>query len=245
MAFTKEEAIAMVNAAEKYGRTLTIMQNRRFEKGIRALKELIRSGMIGKLGFVCADIFVPEDLNSIRNLLDKPMLQDNAIHTLDQARFLLDADPVTAYCHSFNPVGSKYRGDAAGVCIYEMSDGSVFCFRCMMGVTGCWTSWESEWRIVGSKGTALWDGINNPYCEVLTKESVHGHKRIEGTTSWDNQGRTQHGQGLAEMFQALIEGRKFETDCTDNIKSIFMVFAALESAEKAKKVYLKDIMGEG
>ncbi len=68
MAFTKEEAIAMVAAAEKYGRTLTIMQNRRYTKEIRKLKELICSGIIGKPGFVCADIFVPEDLSSIRNL---------------------------------------------------------------------------------------------------------------------------------------------------------------------------------
>lgn len=236
MAFAREEAISMVNAAEKYGRTLTVMQNRRYTKGIRALKELIRSGTIGKPGFICADIFVPEDLNSIRNLLEKPMLQDNAIHTFDQARFLLDADPVTVYCHSFNPAGSKYRGDAAGVCIYEMSDGTVFCFRCMMGVIGCRTSWESAWRIIGSRGTAIWDGVNNPYCEILSEDNIP--LRIEGTTSWDNHGRTQHGQGLAEMFQALIEGRKAETDCTDNIKSISMVFAALESSENGKKVFV-------
>ena len=38
------------------------------------------------------------------------------------------------------------------------------------------------------------------------------------------------------MFDALLEGRKAETDCSDNIKSMAMVFAALESAGAGKKV---------
>jgi CO dehydrogenase/acetyl-CoA synthase alpha subunit len=45
---------------------------------------------------------------------------------------------------------------------------------------------------------------------------------------------------LDEMFEALIAGRKAETDCSDNIKSMQMVFGALESAKTGKKVMLLD-----
>jgi hypothetical protein len=40
------------------------------------------------------------------------------------------------------------------------------------------------------------------------------------------------------MFAALREERKPETDCTDNVKSMVMVFGALESAKQGKRVLL-------
>ena len=40
------------------------------------------------------------------------------------------------------------------------------------------------------------------------------------------------------MFLALEEGRRAETDCRDNIKSMEMVFGAVESAKTGKKVLL-------
>jgi hypothetical protein len=40
------------------------------------------------------------------------------------------------------------------------------------------------------------------------------------------------------MFNALIGGYDTETVCTDNIKSIEMVFAAIESSRTGKKVML-------
>jgi hypothetical protein len=43
---------------------------------------------------------------------------------------------------------------------------------------------------------------------------------------------------LDEMFTALINNRKAETDCRDNIKSMAMVFGALKSAEEQRKVSL-------
>jgi hypothetical protein len=36
----------------------------------------------------------------------------------------------------------------------------------------------------------------------------------------------------------LFEGRKAETDCSDNIKSMAMVFGAIESAKTGKKIML-------
>ena len=41
---------------------------------------------------------------------------------------------------------------------------------------------------------------------------------------------------MKEFVEALQEGRKPETDCTDNIKSLAMVLAAVESAKAGKKV---------
>ena len=41
--------------------------------------------------------------------MESPLILDMAIHTFDQARFITGADPVSVYCHEFNPPGSWYK----------------------------------------------------------------------------------------------------------------------------------------
>ncbi|NLO82662.1 MAG: Gfo/Idh/MocA family oxidoreductase [Clostridiales bacterium] len=240
MACSMEEARDMVAAAERYGRMYAVMQNRRYLKQIRAFRELIVSGTIGKVGFVCADFFLGPHFGGFRDIMESPLILDMAIHTFDQARFIVNADPVSVYCHEFNPPGSWYKGNAAAVCIFEFSDGSVFCYRGSWCAQGAPTSWESSWRVTGSRGTAIWDGINPPYCEVVLpgqeEKFIYDAERVESSYTWD--GREGHEGCLDEMFNALLQGRKAETDCTDNIKSMAMVFGALESAKKGQKIML-------
>ena len=239
MALTRQQADLMIKTVKETGKVYNVLQHRRYVKGLRALKEIIASGVIGKPGFVCADIFVQGDISSIRNQLEKPMLMDNAVHTFDQARFILDSDPVSVYCASFNPEGSMYHGDAAGICIFEMNNGTVFDYRCQLGINGCLTSWESAWRVMGSKGTAMWDGEGDAYYEIpdsseAGKAGSYPYKKVIHKSTYN--GLEEHSGAIHEMFEALKEGRKAETDCEDNYRSIQMVFAAEESAELGRKV---------
>jgi len=230
----------MVAAADRSGKMYAVMQNRRYLKQIRAFRQLIESGVIGKPGFVCADFFLGPHFGGFREIMESPLILDMAIHTFDQARFITGADPVSVYCHEFNPSGSWYSGNAAAICIFEFSNGSVFCYRGSWCAQGAPTSWESSWRVTGSKGTAVWDGINPPYCEVVSPEKqdkfIYDVERVETSYSWD--GREGHEGCLDEMFNALLQERKPETDCRDNIKIMAMVFGALESAKKGRKVML-------
>lgn len=240
MASSMEEAREMLRWADKLGKSYAVMQNRRYLKNIRAFRDIIESGVIGRPGFICADFFIGPHFGGFREAMDSPLILDMAIHTFDQARFITGADAVSVYCHEFNPPGSWYRGNASAVCIFGMSDGSVFCYRGSWCAEGAPTSWESTWRVNGSKGTGLWDGINTPYAEVVDEEKETGfinpYKRVDASLTW--QGREGHEGCLDEMFNALIQGRKAETDCRDNINSMAMVFGALESAKTGRKVIL-------
>lgn len=238
MAASMADAREMAAVAQTEGRQYAIMQNRRYLKGIRALKDLIITDTIGQLGFVNADFFLGPHFGGFRDVMESPLLLDMAIHTFDQARFITGADPVSVYCHEFNPAGSWYAGNAAAICIFEMSDGSVFCYRGSWCAEGAPTSWESSWRITGSKGTAIWDGGEKPYAEVVKMSDQivfkQEYERVEAKAVYS--GQEGHAGCLDEMFEALIAGRDAETVCTDNIKSMAMVFGAIESAASGQKV---------
>ncbi|WP_338556423.1 Gfo/Idh/MocA family oxidoreductase [Paenibacillus sp. KS-LC4] len=245
LAESMEECLSLVKLAERTGYTHAVMQNRRYDGRIRALRKLLTDGHIGRTGFIGADFFIGAHFGGFRDAMSSPLLLDMAIHTFDQARYVSGANPVSVYCHEFNPPGSWYEGNAAALCIFEMSDGSLFNYRGSWCAEGAITSWEAQWRITGEYGTAIWDGNGEPYAEVVapsdqTGKFIRDYVRIEGGLVKLN--NEFHEGCLDEMFAALDEGRKPETDSSDNIYSMAMVLASLESARLGKKVLIADMM---
>ncbi|NOU94625.1 gfo/Idh/MocA family oxidoreductase [Paenibacillus sp. LMG 31456] len=245
MATSMEDASRLVKLAEKLGRTYAIMQNRRYLPQIRAFRDLVVSGGIGRVGFVNADFFLGPHFGGFRDVMESPLLLDMAIHTFDQARLITGKDPVSVYCHEFNPAGSWYEGNAAAICIFEYADGSVFCYRGSWCAEGSPTSWEAQWRVNGSNGTAIWDGATAPFAEIVEnsqeKAFANRFRRTEAELTWN--GQSGHAGCLDEMFAALEEGRKPETYCTDNLKSMAMVYGALQSAKEGRKIELAAWIG--
>src|SRR5665647_2654402 len=207
MAASIEEANELVQLAKESGKNYAIMQNRRYLKLMRSFRSVIEAGSIGSLGSIHADFFLGAHFGGFRDLMDSPLILDMAIHTFDQARFLIGADPISVYCHEFNPPGSWYKGNASAICIFEMSDGSVFTYQGSWCAEGFPTSWESTWRITGSKGTAIWDGTNAPYAEIVIPKPeqsfLNEFQRVEAPLTWE--GREGHQGCLDEMFAALLE----------------------------------------
>lgn len=245
LAETMEECNKIVELSERTGKAHAVMQNRRYDPRIRSLRNLIELGTIGRVGYIGASFFLGPHFGGFRDVMQSPLLLDMAIHTFDQARYISGANPVSVYCQEYNPPGSWYEGNAAAVCIFEMSDGSVFTYQGSWCAEGASTSWEADWRINGEKGTAIWDGHGMPYAEVvapgdLNNKFIREVVRVDGEAVEMN--RTFHHGCLDEMFLSLAEHRLAETDCRDNRYSMAMVFGALESARTGQKIELAEFM---
>jgi predicted dehydrogenase len=225
-----EQAADLIDAADRAGRRLSVMQNRRYLPTIRGLREAVTGGAIGTPGLVGVDFFRAPHFGGFRDEMDSPLLLDMAIHTFDATRFITGGRPVAATCTEFNPPGSWYRGAAAAFCTFELDGGTLVSYRGSWAATGFPTSWESAWRVVGSRGTALWDGESAPRAEV--EADGGGFERttreFDLSTAWE--GRTGHGGCIDEMLTALAEGRPAETDAHDNVRSLAMVLAAVASS---------------
>lgn len=239
MAVSLEDAKALVSLARQTGRVYAVMQNRRYHPQIRALTDLVQGGRIGTPGWAAADFFLGPHFGGFRDMMDHPLLLDMAIHTFDQARLILGQNPVSVYCHEFNPPGSWYRGNAAAAAIFEFAGGTVFTYQGAWCAEGAPTSWESSWRVVGSRGTAIWNGSDPPYAEVVGSDASDFQRpatRVESSLEWS--GRSGHFGCLDAMFDALARGTEPETAAADNIHSMAMVFGAIESAARGERIRL-------
>ena len=238
MAADLDSARAAVRVAEETGKTYAVMQNRRYTKPIRAYKELLNDKCVGKLAVLNADFYVGAHFGGFRDLMDSPLVLDMAIHTFDMARFLCGGNAVSVYCHESTPPWSWYKGAANAVCVFEMDNGCVFSYRGSWCAEGCPTEWEAEWRAVGEHGSAVWKGADDIYAELVSdprsNEFIRPVKRVCPAWTWE--GSSGHEGCLDAMFAAILSNSMPETRCQDNIRSMEMVFGALESASTGRKV---------
>jgi predicted dehydrogenase len=235
-----EKARRMVAAAQSAGRIYAVIQNRRYDPHIRRVRRLIASGALGQLTTLNSDFYIGAHFGGFRDQMRHVLLLDMAIHTFDAARLLSGADPVSVYCKEWNPAGSWYAHGASAVAIFEMSDGSVYTYRGSWCAEGAPTSWEADWRAVGTRGSARWDGGAGILAEVVAAPGgFHAElARLEAPPLAPEDGVGGHVGLIAEFVRCVRTGATPETICTDNIKSLAMVFGAIESAERGLPVQI-------
>ena len=240
MSDSMKNAQKMLKAADKSGKIYAVIQNRRYMDNIIAYKKLIDSGEIGEITTLNSDFYIGAHFGGFRDKMEHVLIVDMAIHSFDQARFISGKDPVSVYCQEWNPKGSWYAHGASAVVIFEMTDGVILTYRGSWCSEGMNTSWECDWRAVGSKGSCIWDGKD--LIKGQARNGEEGFFRPQKDFTVPVEKKLVHG-GHAGVIREFIDcvktGATPQTVCHDNVKSLAMVHAAVKSAETGKKVAIK------
>ncbi len=235
MAANMQQAREMVAASEKAGKLYMVSQSRRYDARLHAFRQLVAE-QTGPLGILNSDFYIGAHFGGFRDEMASVLLLDMAIHTLDAARYVSHADPISVYCEEFNPEWSWYKGASSATALFEMTGGLRYTYRGSWSSEGRDTSWEAEWRAVGPRGTALWDGSGAPTAGIVT--GTEGFTRqseiVDGVVRHD--APPGIAGSLADFLNALETGRTPMGECHDNIKSLAMVFAAIESSATGRRV---------
>jgi predicted dehydrogenase len=233
-----DSAREIVAAAERADKLFAVIQNRRYHPSIRRLSRFLRIGTLGQITTVNSDFYIGAHFGGFRDHMEHVLLVDMAIHTFDTARLISGADPVSVYCREWNPAASWYDHDASAVAIFEMSNGIVYTYRGSWCAEGVNTSWECDWRVIGAKGSITWDGGEGFAAQVVAKTggffSEWDDLEIPPLHPEDRIGA--HAGQIADFVDCVRTGRIPETTGSDNIKSLAMVFGAVESASQEKVV---------
>lgn len=238
MAPSLEEARALAKIAQDAGRTYAVTQNRRYSAGIRRIGQFLRTKAIGEVTGLHADFFIGARFGGFRDHMQNVLLLDMAVHHFDAARYLSGQAPQAAYCVETNPTGSWYDHGAAAAATFEMSNNVLFSYRGSWCAEGAQTAWDARWRITGSLGTLMWDGEGNIEARIGVGEPVFLRETelLHVPTLKDDYQAQGHASVIAEFLDAITAGRAPETDSTDNLHTIAMVFAAIESAKTGQRI---------
>lgn len=239
MANTLDEARDLVEAATRANRLHAVIQNRRFLPGIRRIKSALAGGAIGDLTALHVDFFVGAHFGGFRDRMDHVLLLDMAIHTFDAARWIIDRPAIGVYAREMNPQGSWYAHGASADALFDFEGGVTMTYRGSWCAEGANTAWESSWRLIGTEGTILWDGNEGITCHrvagtegffrpLAPVEIPPAPPMVEG-----------HGGVILDFLRAVESRSTPLTHGADNIRSLAMVFAAIDSATQGARIEVR------
>jgi predicted dehydrogenase len=229
VADTLASALSLAAAAEVTGQLFMISQSRRWNPQVFALRGMVED--LGAIGTVTTEFFKAPHFGGFRDQMAHPLLIDMAIHPFDTVRFLLAADPVSVYCQAWNPSWSWYAGAASASAVFEMAGGARYAYNGSWCAPGAETSWNGSWRVSGEKGSARWDGDHEPVMEADQPHTEHPRSPYSDLAG-----------SLRVFCEALRTGTAPMGEVHENLMSLAMVEAAVESAETGARVLIDDIL---
>ena len=229
VAETVSRALSLVAAAEVTGELFMVSQSRRWNPQLSTLRAMTAG--LGAIGMMTTEFYRAPHFGGFRDQMAHPLLIDMAIHAFDSARFLLQAEPVSAYCESYNPSWSWFAGDANATAVFEMESGTRYVYNGSWCSPGADTSWNGVWRVSGERGTALWNGDDEPV--------LHAPEGLAGSARSPYSGI----DGALQVFvQALRTGERPSGEVHENVMSLAMVEAAVQSAQTGRAARLDDVL---
>jgi predicted dehydrogenase len=94
---------------------------------------------------------------------------------------------------------------------------------------------------LGQNGSLTWDGETNFEAQLVAETGGFSSKMqsLEVPPADVTGKDSGHASIIAEIVECIQTGKRPETICTDNIKSLAMVLAAVQSAEQGRLVEVK------
>lgn len=234
------EAAELVELADRKGVVLAVSQNYRFFPAVRVVKDLVASGELGDLHAVELDFRRFSGADGRRgphHYLDEPLLVDMSIHHFDLFRTVLGRDAQQITCRTWDPDWSLFSGPSEGVALIDFGDVTAS-YRGSWVSHGSPTPWAGEWRMDFAEGSVEWtsrgDGAKGWQADRVQIRTGDDVRELELPTVE----RTDRAGTLTEFVTAISEGRQPENSGRNNLGSIGLTYAAVESAAKQQPVTL-------
>jgi predicted dehydrogenase len=241
LADTLPAAEAIVRRAEAVGLPLMVAQNYRYKAPQQTVKNVLAGGELGRVGGVAVSFYKGPNLPGFHQTLRYPLLVDMAIHHFDLLRFFVDAEPVSVFGRSWNPPWSWLAGDASAAVIFEFPEKVLATYDASWVSTGLDTSWNGNWRFACERGVVVLQD-DEVYVQQLTDVPTMegGYAHFETTplekVPLVELPRSDQAYLLHEFYEAVTRGAAPATSGRDNLKSLKMVFAAIQSFETGESV---------
>ncbi|MBB4000781.1 Gfo/Idh/MocA family protein [Aureimonas pseudogalii] len=248
MAANLDEARRLAGLARAAGKHHVVVQNRRFIAPVRRIRSLVASGAVGAVTSLHCDFFIGPHFGGFREEMDHILLLDMAVHAFDAARALSGEDAVSVMAEEWDPASSWFQQGSSAVAAFRMRSGALFSYRGSWCAEGLQTSWEGRWRIVGTKGSLVWDGhdaiaaeiVVEPAAGVVASGDLLRPTRVLDVPDLDPDAAIGgHAGVMRSFFEAIESGRPAETDGASNLATLAMVLSAIESARTGRRIEIE------
>ena len=224
IAATRDEALAMIEAAATAGRMLTVGHIERFNPAIRELRRRLDAGELGRIFQISATRLGPFPAR----IRDVGVVVDLAPHDLDVMRFLVGAEPVRIYAETEQRIHTEHE---------DLFTGTVRFANGVLGVLNI--NWVTPTKrriltVTGERGMYVAD--------YITQDLVFHANPEAGTVSEGDMTRLEvHREEplaveLREFARAVRDGAPPPVDPHDGMVALLLARKMVESAETGQAI---------
>jgi predicted dehydrogenase len=233
LAADEPTAAQLIGAQARARGVLAVSQDRRFQPGVRQLRDLVRGRSLGAPQTLRGDLHMAPRFGGLRESMRHVLLREAAIHAFDTARCILGADALSVACLERTPDGQPFAEGPEAHATFEMTDGSLFVFHGNWAEAGPPSSRDGNWRLTLAGGAARWDGEGEAQAWATAPPEAEGP--MPAAVPHPLSAPPVEPRGVLGVLQNVVRairaGRPPETHARDNAASLAMVLAAIRSAE--------------
>ena len=239
LAATFAEAVDIVKTAREVNLPIMVAENYRFFRAERTMRKLLDDGKVGNIRSVsCVD---RRDQPAVTQgawvqKMPQPFLTEIAVHHFDSFRYLFNRRPKEVWAKSFNPPGSDYSQNGAVQAFLDM-EGEL-----TIQYSGSFVGsrYEYDLLVYGDAGE-LRTNRNTVWWRASGEASF---KEIEQVEMPEGEELRYPEAGmfslLSQFRDAIKSGSVPETCGADNLWTLAMYEAAIQSANSGKCVSIDD-----
>jgi predicted dehydrogenase len=241
LADTWEACLAIADLVRAYpDLSFMVAQTRRFVPQVQTVKQLIASGRLGKVNTIKFDHTVYDPDGGWRLELFSPVLDDMSTHHFDAFRYMTGQEPVSVYAEGWNPPWSQYPSNASHNILIRMTDDIYINYFATWSANGKQNSYDGLMQIMGEKGSLeLVDPDTLLFYEGRSDtETSPAPQRIDMVDLPERE-----IGAIIHVFTEALD-KKTLPPCTidDNIKTMAMTCAAIESCKTDRRVSTKTML---
>jgi predicted dehydrogenase len=236
-------AADLVALAASKSSVLMVSQNYRFFPAPRVAAALVAGSDLGDLYEVAIDFrrnnASPPKPRWRQHWDPQPLLVDMSVHHFDLLRMMFGAEPERMSCIT---TGAGRGGfDGPPVAIASILFGEIpVSYRGSWISSGPITAWAGEWTMEFERGKVSWTSRGD---EGVLKDRlvITPRGRRRKTVKLPEMDRIDRAGTLTEFAMSIRAGREPETSGRDNLGTLAMVEAAVESARRSEWVRLSSL----
>jgi len=201
MAMNAREASAMIEVCKKFNVKLMVGHMIRFSPLTARMREIVRSGLIGRVVFATTQFFYDARLTRRNWLVDRTIagggpIFDIGVHCLDTLRFVLDDEVISVRSH-LRPSPTDVATERTGIVSLEFSSGQLASIitsyeapsrRSFIEIVGTEGMLSADDFALGGRTLALQIGLrtDGTITETRKEEIAVPNLYVEETTSFSS-----------------------------------------------------------
>jgi predicted dehydrogenase len=226
-----DDAVAMAAAAKRCGLILAVNQNARWIPSYRRCGEIIRQGLIGAPLLTIFEDHYWTDHHPYELEQERFLLLKNTIHKIDVIRYWFGVEPTHMSACTTKAASHPARGESQVSIILGYASGHV------VNLIDDGASSSPGFRrilIQGTEGALRLDDTSMEFFKKKPGERSEWQPvEITGKRIPD-----AFLGSMATLLAAIERGEQPEHNAGDNLKSLRLIFAAYESAERGQTIDL-------